>query len=237
MTMTHAQPILELRQIKARSRARARSGGAVIFIVAMTLAVLASLGLYALQSASTEVKTSGYSRQNAQSHYLSEYGTLTGVNAMSGTTGQLYLGLMRTTTTMDTQCVSLSGVDPLAANLSKACRRMGSAELGTAWGTSITPVVAATPAVAGSLGPYALTGDFYVEITDPSTGSAMWGIDTRLGLCFQSFSLMAVGITEPDQAMLLTQGVTLTPTSLYGSEGLEMSRARITAGPMRNGCQ
>jgi hypothetical protein len=225
-----------LLRIKRSARRRSRSGGAVIFIVAMTLAVLASLGLYALQSASNEVKTSGYQRQNAQSHYLSEYGTLTGTNAMSGTTGQLYLGLMRSTTTMDTLCTSLSGVNPSASNLTKSCRRMGSAELGNAWGTSITPIIAATPSVAGSLGPYALTGDFYVEITDPQTGATMFGIDTRLGLCFQSFTLTAVGITEPDQAMLATQGVTLTPTAFYASEGLEMSRARITAGPMRNGC-
>jgi hypothetical protein len=223
--------------IKRNARRRARSGGAVIFIVAMTLAVLASLGLYALQSASNEVKTSGYSRQAAQSHYLSEYGTLVGVNAMSGTTGQLYLGLMRTTTTADTMCSSLAGVDPAASGLTKSCRRMGSAELGATWGTSVVPVVPAQPAKAGSLGPYALTGDFYVEITDPSTGNAMWGIDTRLGLCFQSFTLMAMGITEPDQAMLATQGVTLTPTAFYGSEGLEMSMARITSGPMRNGCK
>lgn len=224
--------------IKRNARRRASQGGAVIFIVAMTLAVLASLGLYALQAASNEVKTSGYTRQNAQSHYLSEYGTLTGVNAMSGTTGQLYLTMMRSPTQMDTQCASLQGVDMAnASNLTKACRRMGSAELGSAWGTSIPPIVAATPGIAGSLGPYALTGDFYVEITDPSTGSAMWGIDSQLGLCFQQFSLMAVGITQPDQAMLAQQGITLTPTALYGAEGMEMSRARITAGPMRNGCK
>ena len=223
---------------KRNARRRRLEGGAVIFIVAMTLAVLASLGLYALQSASTEVKTSGYIRQNAQSHYLSEYGMLAGVNAMSGTTGQLYLSMMRTQTQMDSSCTSLQGVDMTnASNLSKACYRMGAAQIGTAWGTGVTPVVAATPSIAGSLGPYALTGDFYVEVTDPSMGSAMWGIDTRMGLCFQSFSLLAVGITEPDQQMLLSQGITLTPTALYGAEGTEMSRARITAGPMRNGCK
>ncbi len=223
---------------KRNARRRRREGGAVIFIVAMTLALLASLGLYALQSASTEVKTSGYIRQNAQSHYLSEYGMLAGVNAMSGTTGQLYLSMMRTQTQMDSSCTSLQGVDMTnASNLTKACYRMGAAQMGTAWGTGVTPIVAAKPTIAGSLGPYALTGDFYVEVTDPSMGSAMWGIDTRMGLCFQSFSLLAVGITEPDQQMLLSQGITLTPTALYGAEGTEMSRARITAGPMRNGCK
>ncbi len=223
---------------KENARRRSREGGAVIFIVAMTLAVLASLGLYALQSASAEVKTSGYSRQNAQSHYLSEYGTLTGVNAMSGTTGQLYLSMMRNPTQMDTSCLSLQGVDMTSAsNLTKACRRMGAAELSSAWQSSVPAIVAAQPNVAGSLGPYALTGDFYVEITDPSTGAQMWGIDTRLGLCFQQFTLMAVGITEPDQAMLAQQNVTLTPTALYSAQGMEMSRARVTAGPMRTGCQ
>lgn len=227
-----------LSAIKQRARRRASQRGAVVFIVAMTLAVLASLGLYALQSASAEVKTSGYSRQNAQSHYLSEYGMFTGVNAMSGTTGQLYLSMMKNTTQMDSGCRSLSGVDMTnASNLTKACRRMGSSEMSSAWGTSVPAIIAAQPAKAGSLGPYALTGDFYVEVTDPATGGAMWGIDTRLGLCFQQFTLMAVGITQPDQAMLQAQGVTLTPTALYGSEGMEMSRARITAGPMRTGCQ
>jgi hypothetical protein len=227
-----------LHRAKQNARRRAREGGAVIFIVAMTLAVLASLGLYALQSASTEVKTSGYIRQSAQSHYLSEYGMLSGVNAMSGTTGELYLSMMRTPTQTDLSCVSLEGVDMAnASNLTKACRRMGASEMASAWGTGVTPVAATTPTVAGGLGPYPLTGDFYVEVTDPSMGSAMWGIDTRMGLCFQSFSLLAVGITEPDQAMLLSQGITLTPTALYGSEGTEMSRARVTAGPMRNGCK
>jgi hypothetical protein len=109
--------------------------------------------------------------------------------------------------------------------------------MGTAWGTSVPPIIAAQPAKAGSLGPYAWTGDFFVEITDPSTGAAMWGIDQQVGLCFQSFTLLAVGITAPDQNMLATQGVVLTPTAYYGSEGLEMSQARITAGPMRNGCK
>jgi len=223
---------------KSNARRRARAGGAVIFIVAMTLAVLASLGLYAMQAASTEIKTSGYIRQSAQSHYLSEYGMLAGVNSMSGTTGELYLAMMRTTTQMDVQCASLQGIDPNnSSNLTKACRRMGSAELSNTWGTAATPIVAAQPGVAGSLGPYALTGDYYVEVTDPSMGTSMWGIDTRMGLCFQSFSLLAVGITEPDQAMLLQQGITLTPTALYGAEGTEMSRARVTSGPMRNGCK
>ena len=214
-------------------------GGAVVFIVAMTLAVLASLGLYALQSASAEVKTSGYSRQNAQSHYLSEYGTLTGVNAMSGTTGQLYLAMMRNPTQMDTSCVSLQGVDMTSAsNLTKACRRMGASELSSAWQSSVPAIVAAQPNVAGSLGPYALTGDFYVEITDPSTGSA------DVGNRHAARPLLpAVHADGGRHHRAGSSDASLSRTSRSrrrrstAAEGMEMSRARITAGPMRTGCQ
>ncbi len=152
---------------------------------------------------------------------------------MGGTTGQLYLAMMKNPTQRDTGCVSLIGVDPNASDLTKSCRRMGSAEISSAWQSGTPAISPATQTTAGSLGPYALTGDFYVEITDPATGAAMWGIDTKLGLCFQQFTLTAVGITKPDQNLL---GVTLAPTALYGAEGLEMSRARVTSGPMRQGC-
>lgn len=207
-----------------------------MFIVAMTLAVLASLGLYALQSASTEVKTSGYGRQNAQSHYLSEYGIAAGSTAMGGTTGQLYLGMMKNTTQRDTNCTSLLGTDVNASNLSKACRRMGAAELAGAWGTGIKPIESTAGTVAGSLGNNMMTGDFFVEITDPAPSGNMWGIDTRLGLCFTQFTMTAVGITRPDIAVLAAHGVVLGETAIYGSQGLLTSRARVVTGPMRDGC-
>ncbi len=225
-----------LSAVKRRARLRATQQGAIIFIVAMTLAVLASLGLYALQSASVEVKTSGYGRQAAQSHYLSEYGALAGTQAMAGTTGQLYLGMMKNPTQRDTGCLSLASVNVSASDLSKACRRMGAQELSAAWGTSLPAVESFQNNTAGSLGPYPLRGDFYVELTDPEPAGSMFGIDTRLGVCFQQFTVTAVGITAPDTVLLQQQGVTLTPSALYGSEGIELSRSRITAGPMREGC-
>jgi hypothetical protein len=225
-----------LLQIKARQRRRRSRRGAVIFIVAMTLAVLASLGLYALQSASTEVKTSGYGRKNAQTHYLSEYGVSAGSTAMGGTTGQLYLGMMKSSTQRDTNCTSLLGTDVNASDLSKACRRMGAAELAGAWGTSLKPIESTAGSKAGSLGSNNMTGDFFVEVTDPASTGNMWGIDTRLGLCFTQFTMTAVGITRPDTVVLAQQGVTLGDTALYGSQGLLTSRARVVTGPMRDGC-
>ena len=43
-----------------------------MFVVAMTIAVLASVGIYALAAAANEVRTSGNERQNTQTHYLAE---------------------------------------------------------------------------------------------------------------------------------------------------------------------
>ena len=61
---------------KARAKRRAREGGAVMFIVAMTLAIIAAMGIYALNVAATEVKTAGYVREQTQAYYLSDYGVL-----------------------------------------------------------------------------------------------------------------------------------------------------------------
>jgi hypothetical protein len=67
-----------------RRTGRARRRGAVIFIVAMTLAVLASLGVYALRSAATEIRASGNTRQAMQTHYVAELGVTEAVQLLSG---------------------------------------------------------------------------------------------------------------------------------------------------------
>ncbi len=218
---------------KHRARARRRARGAVLFIVSMTLAVLASLGLYALSAASVEVKTSGYGRQNAQTHYLSEYGVAAAANDMNGTNAPLYLSLMKDPTKRDTNCVSLLGVQNTAAELSKACRRMGAAEMASVWGTnSYGNKVKAVEkydgtTVAGSLGPYALAGDFFVEITDPAQAAPVAGNGTNMPMCYVQYTVTSVGVTQPDTNLIQS----LPPTAFFGSEGLETSRGRITAGP------
>ena len=52
----------------------------MLFVVAMVIAVLASVGLYALAAASIEVRASGNERQNTQTHYLAEYGILAAID-------------------------------------------------------------------------------------------------------------------------------------------------------------
>lgn len=206
-----------------RAARRQREEGAVIFIVAMTLAVLASLGLYALASTSNEMKTAGFERQNTQSHYLSEYGVLGAANNVNPTTAQLYLGLMMDPARRDKSCISLPGITGNETNLPAqlmACRRMGSGELNQAWLSS-----AQTAVPSGGLGSTSINGDFFIELTDPAQTQPPPGYDMKLGLCFAQFTLTSVGLT---QAANGTTGL-----QVYGSEGVEVARAHITAGPIR----
>ncbi len=72
---------------KRRAALRRHEGGAVMFIVAMMIAVLGSVGVYALAAAATEVRTSGNERQNTQTHYLAEYGIARGGASRPRSTG------------------------------------------------------------------------------------------------------------------------------------------------------
>ncbi len=203
-----------------------------MFIVAMTTAVLASVGVYALAAASNEVRTSGNERQNTQTHYLSEYGILGATHEMASGKAQFYLGLMLTQP--DNPCVSLPGVTASAAPVTKACRRMGSAELGQQWtGAQITVPFGngtTTPAyksgvAPGSFGPIPMSGDFFVELTEPTQAQAPARYDTKLNFCFIEMTATSSGITQP---IIAGQ-----PTGQFANEGVEVQRARIIAGPVQ----
>jgi hypothetical protein len=205
--------------IKRRFVRRQRQRGAVLFIVAMTLAVLAALGGYALVASSNEIRTAGYARQNAQTHYMSEFGVLGAAQNINAETAGTYIDLMTSNLKKDTGCISLPAVPSGYARTALACRRMGSAELANVWAGQ-----RALPA-SKPLGNVPLTGDFFIEATEayqtqPAAGNSV-------DLLFVQFTITAVGITQP------TGTDTAKPEQLYGNEGLEMARARITAGPIR----
>jgi len=210
---------------KLRAARRRGARGAVMFIVAMTLAVLAAIGLFALGSATTEIKTSGFERQSAQSHYLAEYGILGAVQNTNSDTAPVYMGMMLNAARRDTSCVSLPGVTSAATRTSQACRRMGSEELSKLWPGS--PGAAFSPK---PLGPFPIAADFFVELTDPVQAQPPAGFDLKLGLCFTKLTVTAFGLTQP-----VVQNPAKDLATLYGGEGVEMARARITAGPTRCG--
>jgi hypothetical protein len=207
--------------VLTRARRRLDQGGAVIFVVAMTLAVLASLGLYALRAASTELKTAGNDRQNAQTHYLSEYGVLGTSQEVNATTAQLYMGLM--TSQPDTNCMSLAGVPGTAKPYSKTCRRMTASEIGARWAAPV--LEGSNMTTTGSLGRANIEGNFFIELTEPARATQPSGYDLKLGLCFVRLTLSSTGVTYPASFP--------NATAKFGAAGMETGRARIVAGPIR----
>jgi hypothetical protein len=238
---------------RARARKRQREGGAVIFILAMTLAILISMGSFAMRAASSEIRTSGFLRQATQTQYLAEYGVLGAANEVQGAKAQLYVQLMLDPVRRDhlpdptdprnvsagrvgIRCPSISAVPEGASELSLACRRIPSAEFAQSWTALSTAVTTprqalvqydvTNPRVPGSLGAAAVVGNFTVELTDPGNAASPPGFDTRLGLCFTEVTATATGLTFPQ----LGAGKDL---AIYTGQTVASSRARLVVGPIR----
>jgi hypothetical protein len=222
---------------KHRARARHRQGGAAMFIVAMTISVLASVGIYALAAASSEVRTSGNERQNTQTHYLAEYGIIGVADQITTTRAQWYLGLMLSQP--DTPCLALPGIlptnTPTPPPMSLACRRLGAQELGQAWQTYPNNIVPYAGTTAfdptknpGSLGPIPMSGDFFVELTDPAQANPPPRYALNLNFCFIGLTASSNGVTQP-----LYAGATDPTKARFAGEGLEVQRARIIVGPIQ----
>jgi len=62
-----------LRRSVSRSRARRDSGGAVMFIVVVTLGLLAAMGVYGLSAAQADVRAAGHMREALQAQKAGEH--------------------------------------------------------------------------------------------------------------------------------------------------------------------
>jgi hypothetical protein len=221
-----------LKLAKVRAGRRRREQGAAMFLVAMTMAVLASVGIYALSAASLEVRTSGNERQNTQTHYLAEYGVVGAMHELTSTMAAQTMGYMLKTPDV---CVSLPGVSASNDFVTRACRRLADTELGQQWtpGAITVPYASTTPLAPGTIAPGSfgaipMAGHFFVELTDPVdlTPPSRYSMDQ--GWRFIQLTITSTGMTQPYQALT-------DPVAQYSGEGVEMQRARIIAGPIRLG--
>jgi hypothetical protein len=150
---------------------------------------------------------------------------------MVSSKAQFYLGLMLTSP--DSPCVALPGITSTTGSaVTRACRRLGSAELGAAWATAVGVTVPyagtssyQTGIPPGSFGPVLLAGDFFVELTEPTQAQAPARYAADLHFCFIEMTATSSGITQPV--------ITGQPTGVYANEGIEVQRARIVAGPVQ----
>ena len=217
----------------AKRRAARRQGesGAAMFVVSMTLTVLASVGLFALAAASTEVKTSGVERQATQTHYMADYGTLAIARQVSmGRVGG-FVQQMMAPTTRDT-CLSL----PLPSNVTdpilKACRRIEVQELTAGWAAPPTVAYGSSSGstspnqvgvAPGSMGTTSTVPAFFVELSSPDKWTAPARYGLNLNMCFVQVTASSFGLTKP----------TFGSATDYSHEDSEMQRARYVAGPIQ----
>jgi hypothetical protein len=236
---------------KRRATRRRREGGAVMFVIAITLALLAAMGVYALNVSATEVKSAGYIRQQTQTHYLAEYGILAGAQDVSANRTQMYYTALTTPYTSgqlssDTNCISLYGeVSPGASTLALGCRRVGSAELSLSWTATattptpqlpmITPWTADNSELARGTSGLPTSPDFFIEVTDANQKNPPSGYSTNQNLCFAEFTVSAYGLTPSTDSAPGGPGTKWSGGGVnygYQSEGLELARARIVGGPI-----
>ncbi len=211
---------------KRRALRRAKSGGAIIFIVAMTLAVLASLGLYALTAASNEVKTSGYERQAAQTQYLAEYAILAASQRIDPGVAAGYLADLSNASRSQYNvalphngCYGLAGVAANTPQASRFCQKLQSSDfVNPEW--AVAPLAPSTVATPGSLGATNFTGDFAIEVTAPMAGPLTqgFGIGPGSNTCDVMVTVTGVGRTMP---------TTGTAVVRYGASSLALTRAQV----------
>lgn len=201
--------------IKFRARRRKQSEGAIIFIVATTLALLAAMGVYALTNTTSEVRTAGYQRQALQAHYVTNIATVSAVEVFSPDNISYIDNQMRTVTP-STPCLSAppvgmsvgfstTGVSAIARRCLKLPPNYITQMVGS--GTAVMPPNRMSPHFDGS---------YTTEVTDPVTNGVQAGFDTNNGKCFYRYTLTSYG--------RLTDG-----TKLLGQEA---SRARVVVGPL-----
>ncbi len=218
---------------------RREEEGAIMFILAMTLAVLGAVGLYAMTGARYEVRTAGFSRQGTQTHYLADYGAQGAAQVVNADTATMMVNLM--VSAKDDKCWSVPTADdvPLYVRSSAspeagrafACRRIGATEMANNGGSSGGAAAwAVTPFATTPFGPTSTTdANFVVELSDPVQMRPPAGIDLKGGLCFVQMTANSIGLTQPSTASNPTSSAVVQ----YGNTGAEVTRTRMTVGPIR----
>jgi len=219
-----------------------------MFVVAMTLAVLSTVGAWALQSAALEVRMAGYERQSTQTHYLAEYGLVAATEDVSPTSlptifANAINGSTSGTTTTHSACLALPCVNftttPVSVNAactelagatppSMGCWRWEMASFGPGFSFPTTQSLldsadGGLTGTPGSLGATNMQGNISAELTDFDPVATTGGFSGPM--CSYWATLTAYGQTQ----------ATGSTTSL--GQGSELLRARLGIGPIPGGCK
>lgn len=90
---TH-QRLRRIRLALLRARRRASGDGAVIFIVAMTLGLLAAIGVYGMSATSLDLRAAGHAREAMQNQHIAEHAMMSVASSFDRNNQQALLNAM-----------------------------------------------------------------------------------------------------------------------------------------------
>lgn len=202
---------------KRHARARAREGGAVMFVVVTTLGVLAALGLYGLTATKQDVHAAGNVRQWMQARHAAEFGAVAAADYVTYENADYIINTRMLNPPSD---VSSSQRNCLSAqkNLAglpgsvraKSCIRVSKDELKLNWNNR-------APFTSIGLGDSTVNSDIYIELTNPMATAPPPGFDLNLRLKFAQVTVTTYGIISPAAAHY---------------EGMRVGRGRFIVGPL-----
>ena len=150
-----------------RARGRRHSDGAVMFIVVVTLGLLAAMGVYGLTAASADIKSAGHMREALQAQKAGEHALITTAETFNPASAKALVeamsGLKRTTNCKT--ATSYTGALPAPPQAS--CLRLGTDEMKSV-GDGVNPWASTVPPVASDrFGAIANKPFVQVEISNP----------------------------------------------------------------------
>jgi hypothetical protein len=231
---------------RLRARRRQRSAGAALFIVAITLGLLAVMGVYGLTSTSQDVRAAGNIRQAMQTQHVAESGlVLTSQTFTPGVSGEIMrlmhappgVAQARASATECKTAKPYSIADPvLAANYrnAEACKVLEWQEMQriaqnvNAWNAGQQPATLTGATNLRSFGEVSLWPIVRVELTNPDYWDVKANNSQNLPFTYAEVRVTVFVDMKPNRGDL--------PTSQADPKTISVAvgRGRLVVGPYFN---
>jgi hypothetical protein len=164
---------------RKRARARKRSSGAAMFIVAVTLGLLAAMGVYGLSATAYDVRAAGHAREATQAQHAAEEGVImTAETLQPGTAGEIVRAMqadkasaLRKSACKTAKPLSSDATQAAEARAAEACFILSPKEMeklspikSPAWEPPFRAKTSSTPGAFGEVDLYPFVR---VELTNP----------------------------------------------------------------------
>lgn len=212
---------------RRRSRARRDSAGAAMFIVAITLGLLAAMGLYGLSATAADIRAAGHLREATQGQSAGEHGLMSTAELLNPTTAaflvsQMTAGAGPNSGQDTTGCRTANPFTGITQYRdAEACLRLDLPKMQTIANANGTNLWPGTPFSPTSFGPGAVNLPYTkVELTNPVDVLSPDGKSTFKRVTVTVFVEMKPGAALPAETVVAGRGsLTVGPVGVNTSGG------------------